>query len=384
MSDRSDGSRADDRDPLLRVDDLRARFRTDAGAVRALDGVSFDVDRGETVCLVGESGSGKTVASESITGLIDADGGDVVAGEIRFDGRDLRGLSDADLRALRGDRIAHVFQNPQSALNPVYTVGWQVMEAVRLHSDASKDEARGRAIDLLDRVGLPDPAGRIDDYPHELSGGMKQRVAIAMALAGEPDLLIADEPTTALDVTIQSQVLRLLEDLQSETGMALLLVTHDLGVVAEVADRVVVLYDGTVMERGGVRDVFERPAHPYTRALLDSLPGRGESDRPSGTEPDANDRQSASAARDGDDVGDPLAGCRFRARCPHAVDACRAGDHPPLYPTSGQAPRSDDADRTHVASCVHFGPDGDPEAVYGSGAAARDSTDRDADAGEPR
>jgi len=291
--------------PLLRVENLRTRFRTESGTVTAVDGISFDVARGETVCLVGESGSGKTVASESITGLIDGDGGEVVAGEIRFDGRDLRSLSGADLRALRGDRIAHVFQNPQGALNPVYSVGWQVAEAVRLQRDASTDEARARAVDLLDRVGLPDPAGRADDYPHELSGGMAQRVAIAMALAGEPDLLIADEPTTALDVTIQSQVLRLLEALQSETGMALLLVTHDLGVVAEVADRVVVLREGAVVERGGVREVFARPSHPYTRALLDAVPGweaggAGDSDGKDGADSDGEDGAGDS---DGEECG---------------------------------------------------------------------------------
>ncbi|MFA1610394.1 ABC transporter ATP-binding protein [Halobellus rubicundus] len=369
------------------MSDLRARFRTDAGPVRALDGVSFDVARGETVCLVGESGSGKTVASESITGLVDADGGDVVAGELRFDGRDLRALPESELRALRGDRIAHVFQNPQSALNPVYSIGWQVAEAVRLHADVSKREARTRAIDLLDRVGLPDPAGRIDDYPHELSGGMKQRVAIAMALAGEPDLLIADEPTTALDVTIQSQVLRLLDELQSEREMALLLVTHDLGVVAEMADRVVVLYDGLVMERGSVYDVFERPSHPYTRALLDALPGRRGFGR-SGTSANAGtdgQHSTSSSGRSSATDGDPPPGCRFRARCPHAVDACREGEHPPLYPTPGSesAPDGDAAAAEHVASCVHFRPDGDPGVVYGSDPTEGEAN-ADADAGETR
>ncbi|MGQ4554743.1 ATP-binding cassette domain-containing protein [Halobellus sp. GM3] len=260
-------------DPLLRVEGLTTRFRTDDGTLLAVEDVSFDVERGETVCLVGESGSGKTVASESITRLIEEPPGEIAGGAVRFDGRDLLSASESELRAVRGGRIAHVFQNPRGALNPVYTIGWQLIEAVRLHADVPKDRARARAIDLLDRVGIPDPGGRIDDYPHELSGGQTQRVAIAMALAGEPDLLIADEPTTALDVTTQAQVLDLLEEIQSEFGMAVLFVTHDLGVVAEIADRVVVLYAGSVMERGGVFDVFGRPSHPYTRALLDSVPG---------------------------------------------------------------------------------------------------------------
>jgi len=262
-------------EPLLSIRDLRTVFHTDEGLVRAVDGVSFDVGRGETVCLVGESGSGKTVTGESITRLIRMPPGEIAGGEIVFDGRDLTGLSDAELRDLRGDRIAHVFQNPQGALNPVYTVGWQIVEAIQLHQDVAGAEARSRGIDLLDRVGIPEATRRFDDYPHEFSGGMKQRVSIAMALATNPDLLIADEPTTALDVTIQNQILGLLDELQAEFDMSILLITHDLGVVAEVADRVVVMYAGKVMERGGVFDVFERPSHPYTRALLDCLPGRG-------------------------------------------------------------------------------------------------------------
>ncbi|MFB6087188.1 MAG: ABC transporter ATP-binding protein, partial [Haloarculaceae archaeon] len=236
--------------PLLSVRDLRTVFHTDEGTVRAVDGVSFDVGRGETVCLVGESGSGKTVTGESITRLIRSPPGEVAGGEVRFDGRDLASLPEDDLRDLRGDRIAHVFQNPQGALNPVYTVGWQIVEAIRIHEDVSRAAARDRAVDLLDRVGIPEATRRFDDYPHEFSGGMKQRVALATALACNPDLLIADEPTTALDVTIQNQILSLLADLQDEFGMGVLLITHDLGVVAEVADRMVVMYAGKVMERG--------------------------------------------------------------------------------------------------------------------------------------
>ena len=299
-------------EPLLSIRDLRTVFHTDDGLVRAVDGVSFDVGRGETVCIVGESGSGKTVTGESITRLLRIPPGEVAGGEIVFDGRDLTTLDDETLRSLRGDRIAHVFQNPQGALNPVYTVGWQIVEAIQLHDDVTREAARDRAIDLLDRVGIPEATRRFDDYPHEFSGGMKQRVAIAMALATNPDLLIADEPTTALDVTIQNQILSLLDDLQTEFDMSVLLITHDLGVVAEVADRVVVMYAGKVMERGGVFDVFERPSHPYTRALLDCLPGRGDG--------------AASIGGRLPSPIDPPAGCRFHPRCEYAVDACREGD----------------------------------------------------------
>jgi peptide/nickel transport system ATP-binding protein len=401
-------------EPLLEVEDLRTRFRTDEGVVRAVDGVSFSVRRGETVCLVGESGSGKTVASESITRLIRTPPGEI-EGTIRFEGRDLTTLSSKELTAVRGGDIAHVFQNPQGALNPVYTVGWQLVEAVRLHDDVSKREAKERALELLDRVGIPEATARFGDYPHEFSGGMKQRVVIAMALASNPTLLIADEPTTALDVTIQAQILRLLGDLQDEFDMSILLITHDLGVVAEVADRVVVLYAGKVMESADVYDLFDRPSHPYTRALLECLPGRGGRMRSiGGSLPDPTD---------------PPPGCRFAERCPHAVDACTEGDQPPLYETgdrtpgddpetagatdspgpvdSPRSPRSpgsadssgtvgtpsesggairasgfdggrggDDGTRTdrthdsgadHLVSCVHFGPGGDPSVVLGDG-----------------
>jgi peptide/nickel transport system ATP-binding protein len=303
-------------EPLLKVENLRTRFHTDEGIVHAVDGVSFSIGRGETVCLVGESGSGKTVASESITRLIRTPPGEI-DGEIRFEGRDLGSLSDEELTEVRGGDIAHVFQNPQGALNPVYTVGWQLVEAVQLHDDASKQEARERALELLDRVGIPDATSRFSDYPHEFSGGMKQRVVIAMALASNPKLLIADEPTTALDVTIQAQILRLLVELQDDFGMSILLITHDLGVVAEIADRVLVLYAGKVMETADVYDLFEQPSHPYTRALLDCLPGRGgRMDSIGGTLPDPKN---------------PPPGCRFAQRCPYAVDACTDGDQPPLY-----------------------------------------------------
>ena len=333
-ADSGSGGRADD--PLLSVRDLRTHFHTAEGTVRAVDGVSFDVRAGETVCLVGESGSGKTVTCESVGRLVRSPPGEIVGGEVRFDDRDLTVASDSYLRTVRGDRISYVFQNPQGALDPVYSVGEQLAEVVGYHRDATAGEARARAVDLLDRVGIPDAPARADDYPHEFSGGMKQRVVVAMALANDPDLLIADEPTTALDVTIQAQLLDLIADLQAERDMAVLFVTHDLGVVAGIADRVVVLYGGKVMERGTVYDVFERPAHPYTRALLRCLPGRGGGMDPIGGEPP--------------DPADPPGGCRFHPRCPHAVGACRTGDQPPEY----------DATVGGEVSCVFYDGSRDP------------------------
>ncbi|KAB1196702.1 MULTISPECIES: ABC transporter ATP-binding protein [Haloferax] len=341
-------------DPLLSIRELRVRFDTDEGVVQAVDGVSFDVERGETVCVVGESGSGKTVACESVTRLIPMPPGEIAGGEILFDGEDLTEASEKRLESIRGGRIAHVFQNPQSALNPVYPIGAQIVEAIRLHRDVSKQAARDRAIDLLDRVGIPEATARVDDYPHEFSGGMKQRVVIAMALAADPDLLVADEPTTALDVTIQAQILRLLRDLQAEFGMSIVFVTHDLGVVAEIADRVVVMYAGRVMETGSVHDVFDRPSHPYTKALLDCLPGQGQSMRPiGGTLPD---------------LKQPPAGCRFHPRCPHATADCRTGTHPELLPVGSG----------HDAACVYYGPGYDSTVIRGESV----SESRAADGGD--
>ena len=326
-------------EPLLSVRDLTTTFRTDEGVVHAVDGIDFDVHEGETVCIVGESGSGKTVASESITRIINTPPGHI-DGTIRFEGRDINQMPDEELRELRGGGIAHVFQNPQDALNHCYTVGWQIVEAIQLHEDLSKAEAREKAIDLLDRVGIPEATARLDDYPHQFSGGMKQRIMIAMALVTQPDLLIADEPTTALDVTIQAQILRLLNELQEEFGMAILLITHDLGVVAEVADRVIVMYSGRVMEVGDVYDLFENPAHPYTQALMKCLPGRGNETRGiPGSLPDPMN---------------PPSGCRFAARCPHAVEDCHTGDQPPLSVTDSE---------NHRASCIYYQPGYDESVV---------------------
>lgn len=322
-------------DPLLSVEDLQVRFDTAEGSVRAVDGVSLGVDRGETVCLVGESGSGKTVTCEAITRILDTPPGTIDGGHVWFDGADLTTYSDGDLREIRGDRIAHVFQNPQGSLDPVYTVGEQIVETIRYHEAVPKSEARERAVRLLDRVGIPTPRTRVDEYPHEFSGGMQQRVVIAMALASDPDLLIADEPTTALDVTTEAEILELLADLQAEYGLAVLFVTHDLGVVAGIADRVVVLYGGTVMERGDAYDVFDRAAHPYTRSLLACQPGYGTL-RPIGGETV--------------DPTDPPDGCRFAPRCPAATPACESDGQPPLYPVDELG------DGDHAAACVYYGP----------------------------
>ena len=316
--------------PLLRVEDLRTHIHTDRGTVRAVDGVSFTVDRGEAVCVVGESGSGKSVTCESLTGLVPSPPAERVGGSVTFDGTALD--DEAARAAVRGDRIGHVFQNPQHALDPVYTVGAQLREAMTAHAALSTDAARRRAVELLDRVGIPEAGSRVDDYPHEFSGGMCQRVAVATALAADPDLLIADEPTTAVDVTVQARLIDLLRELLAD-GLALLLVTHDLRVVAEVADRVLVMFGGTIVERGPVAAVFENPAHPYTRTLLASY--------------DGFERRADRPARD--DL--PTDGCRFRAECPHAVEACSGSDQPPAYAVGDG----------HTASCVHYGPDGDPD-----------------------
>jgi peptide/nickel transport system ATP-binding protein len=258
---------------LLEVQDLSVEFQTRYGTVRALRSVNWHVDRGETLAILGESGSGKSVSVAAVMGLIDTPPGFVTAGRILYRGKDLLAATPRERRDVNGRRIAMVFQDPLAALNPVYTVGWQVAEMLRAHGTPAAD-ARARAVALLDRVGIPDPARRADDYPHQFSGGQRQRVMIAMAIALRPDVLIADEPTSALDVTIQAQILKLLKDLQAETGMGLVLISHDLAVVADVADRVVVMTGGEVVETGPVATVFEQPAHPYTRKLLAALPGR--------------------------------------------------------------------------------------------------------------
>jgi peptide/nickel transport system ATP-binding protein len=256
---------------FLEVRDLKVEFPTEDGLVRAVDGVSFTVDRGQTLAIVGESGSGKSVTAQAVMGLHNRKSANI-SGEILLDGEDLVAMSDEGVRALRGDKMAMIFQDPLSSLHPFYTVSQQLVEAVRVHQDVPKDAARKQAIALLDRVGIPNPDRRIDDYPHQLSGGMRQRVMIAMALLNSPALLIADEPTTALDVTVQAQILELLKDLQQEFNTAIIMITHDLGVVADIADQVVVMYGGRLVERGTVDDIFHRPEMPYTLGLLASMP----------------------------------------------------------------------------------------------------------------
>ena len=261
----------DENKPLLEVRDLRVSFRTERGLLRAVAGISFRIDTHEIVGVVGESGSGKTVSLMSVMGLIN-DPNAVIEGSILYKGRELVGLSQRQLRSVRGSEIAMIFQDPMTALTPVYTIGWQIEEQIRAHLDLSRRQARKRAIELLGEVGIPNPSVTVDRFPHELSGGMRQRGFIAMALACNPSLLIADEPTTALDVTVQAQILELLKKLRRDFGSSIVLITHDLGVVAEIADRVMVMYGGRIVERGSKRDIFTQPWHPYTWGLHDSIP----------------------------------------------------------------------------------------------------------------
>jgi peptide/nickel transport system ATP-binding protein len=311
--------------PLLTIRDLAVSFATYGGVVQALDGVSFEVDKGRVVALVGESGCGKSATALSILRLLASPPARLDRGEIRFEGRDLLHLSEREMRAVRGARIGMVFQDPMTALNPVYTIGFQLIEAIRLHREFSRAEARQQAILGLAKVGFPDPASRIDSYPHELSGGMRQRVLIAIALACNPTLLIADEPTTALDATIQAQILELLQKLREELGMSLLLIAHDLGVVASIADEVVVLYAGVVMERGPTGSLLQSPAHPYTRALLRSIPPEGASAfRARGKK----GRSLPTIEGTLPDLRSPPPGCRFQARCPDVIDRCKTDPVP--------------------------------------------------------
>jgi peptide/nickel transport system ATP-binding protein len=299
---------------LLDIRGLKTHFRTDDGWVHAVDGVDLRVEAGETVCLVGESGSGKSVTAMSVLKLVPMPPGRIVAGQVLWDGRDLVPLPPVEMQKLRGREIGVVFQEPMTALNPVYTVGEQICEGLRLHEGLSRAAALERAAELLALVHIPLPSRRVHDYPHQFSGGMRQRVMIAMALACKPRLLIADEPTTALDVTIQAQILDLLAELKERLGMAVLLITHAMGVVAEVAQRVVVMYAGQVIEEGSVEEVFERPWHPYTQGLIRSIP-RIDADASRGT-------RLVSIPGTVPSLVDPPPGCRFAPRCAYARDAC--------------------------------------------------------------
>jgi oligopeptide/dipeptide ABC transporter ATP-binding protein len=298
-------------EPLLRVENLQTHFFGDQSIVRAVDGVSFEVHAGRTLAVVGESGSGKSVTALSILRLVPQPPGRIVGGSVRFRGRELLSASPREMRAIRGKEISMIFQEPMTSLNPVFTCGEQIIETLVLHERIARAAARQRAIQMLELVGIPSPAQRVDEYPHQMSGGMRQRVMIAMALACHPSVLIADEPTTALDVTIQAQILELLKRLQSELGMAVILITHDLGVVAETADHVAVMYAGRVVEYCDVRSAFRRPLHPYTAGLQASLPKLGAT----------QDRLRVIPGSVPNPANFPV-GCRFHPRCPVAQNRC--------------------------------------------------------------
>lgn len=305
--------------PLLAVKDLQTVFYNDATRVAAVDGVTFEVGRGETLGIVGESGCGKSVTSLSVMRLIPSPIGRIANGEIMFDGRNLLNLSEAEMRKVRGNEISMIFQEPMTSLNPVFTVGAQIGDVIRLHQGLSKKDAAGRAIEMLRLVGIPMPEERVREYPHQMSGGMRQRVMIAMALSCNPKLLIADEPTTALDVTIQAQILELMKGLKNEIGMAIMLISHDLGVIAEMAERVLVMYAGVIMEESPVDLLFERPLHPYTEGLLSSIPSRAAGKKSRlhvirGLVPNPQEMPE---------------GCRFNPRCAYAEGRCFT-EAPPL------------------------------------------------------
>lgn len=313
-------------DPLLQVDDLAVSFQTDEGTVRAVRGVSFEVAKGETVGIVGESGSGKSVTNLAIMGLVPMPPGSIDGGSARFDGVDLLKASDQEIRRLRGRRISMIFQDPMTALNPLMTVEQQLTEGPRMHLGMNRAEAKRRAAEMLGLVGISSPEKRMRSYPHEFSGGMRQRVMIAMALACEPDLLIADEPTTALDVTIQAQILDLLADIQKERGTSIIFITHDLGVVAGYCDRVMVMYAGRIVEKADTETLFSNPQHPYTHGLLESLPRFDE----------GHDEQLVAIPGQPPDMTNVPDGCSFLPRCPFAEDKCRHTD-PDLQPKQQDA-----------------------------------------------
>ncbi len=318
--------------PLLEVDDLQVEFRIEDGAVKAVNGLSYRVSHGETLAILGESGSGKSVSAQAVMGILDTPPGFVTGGTVKFRGVNLLDLPD-DVRAkeIRGSRIAMVFQDALTALNPVFTVGWQIGEMFRKHRGMSRADAKGRAIELMERVKIPSARERVNAYPHEFSGGMRQRVMVAMALALDPDVIIADEPTTALDVTVQAQIMELFDDLQQESGLGLILITHDLGVVAEVADRVVVMYAGARMEEGPIQELYDNPTHPYTQGLMNSI-----------ARPDMHLERLIPIAGSPPDLLHIPSGCPFHPRCPHARERCST--EVPVYEPVGE---------NHMAAC-HF------------------------------
>ena len=317
---------------LLNVENLTVKFHSEDGAFTAVDNLSFDVGKGESVCIVGESGCGKSVTSLAIMGLLNIPPAEVT-GEIGFEGRDLLKLSKDQMRDIRGDRIAMIFQEPMTSLNPVFTCGYQISEALMLHQGMTRAQAKERSIELLRMVGIPLPEKRFDDYPHQLSGGLRQRVMISMALACNPALLIADEPTTALDVTIQAQIMQLLRDLKARLGMALILITHDMGVVAQMAERVIVMYAGDAVESSDVRTVFKNPLHPYTLGLLESIP-RLES---------SSDEELATIEGTVPGMYDMPKGCKFAPRCQFCSERCLAERPRPVVVEVG-----------HTVSCFNL------------------------------
>ncbi|MEU9762809.1 ABC transporter ATP-binding protein [Streptomyces sp. NPDC047985] len=324
--------------PVLEVRDLHVEFKTREGIVKAVNGVNYSVRAGETLAVLGESGSGKSVTAQAIMGILDSPPGRVAKGEILFQGQDILQLPENERRKLRGPKMAMIFQDALSALNPVYSVGNQLGEMFRVHQGMSKKDAKAKAIELMDRVKIPAAKSRVGDYPHQFSGGMRQRIMIAMALSLEPDLIIADEPTTALDVTVQAQVMDLLAELQREYNMGLILITHDLGVVADVADKIAVMYAGRIVEQSPIHELYKRPAHPYTRGLLDSIPRLDQKGHElfaiKGLPPNLLKAPS---------------GCAFNPRCPKAQDICRT-DVPALLPVT----EADGTELVGRSSACHF------------------------------
>lgn len=325
---------------ILEVKNLKTAFATEHGSILAVDDVSFDVYKGKTLSIVGESGCGKSVTSLSIMRLISTPPGSIVGGEVWYQGKDLLKLSMPEMRKIRGNEISMIFQEPMTSLNPVFTIGNQICEAIRLHQDLPRSEVRNKAIEMLKLVGIPSPERRIDDYPHQLSGGMRQRVMIAMSLSCNPHILIADEPTTALDVTIQAQILDLLREIQAKTGLGLILITHDLGIVAEMADEVIVMYAGRVVERASVAELFANPKMPYTRGLLNSTPIIS---TPGAAKSGTQRKRLEAIPGIVPNLWELPQGCRFQERCKFVIDSCRSAE--PALRTVGQG----DA---HLIRCV--------------------------------
>ncbi|MDN3352654.1 ABC transporter ATP-binding protein [Actinomadura sp. DC4] len=331
--------------PLLEVEDLHVEFRARGSAVKAVNGLSYTLEEGETLAILGESGSGKSVAAQAVMGILDMPPARIAGGSVRFRGTELLGLPEKKRRTYRGAKIAMIFQDALSSLNPVHRVGDQIAEMLIVHRGASRREARARSVELMDRVRIPSAAERVNDFPHQFSGGMRQRVMIAMALALEPDVLIADEPTTALDITVQAQIMKLLAELQAEMAMGLILITHDLGVVADVADRIALMYAGRVVEEAAVEDLYARPAHPYAEGLLLSVPRI-----------DVRGRELTPIKGAPPNLAAIPAGCPFHPRCPRARDRCST-EVPELRAVEGASDRSgarSEAPSTGHRSACHY------------------------------